>query len=110
MGEVLAEAPGEYLNVDRPTNAGMREYELNATGMNEDDWAEAGLRPKKVWPQAVPFQEFGLSDLDMHRACRETEARDRATIARLEYNVQILQNYIRLKEEEHELDIRASPW
>ncbi|KAI1626193.1 hypothetical protein EDD37DRAFT_607770 [Exophiala viscosa] len=41
MGEVLAEAPGQYLNVGRPTNAGMREYELNATGMNEDDWAEA---------------------------------------------------------------------
>ncbi|KIV78758.1 hypothetical protein PV11_06370 [Exophiala sideris] len=56
--------------------------------------------------QPGPFHQYGMPDLDVHRTCRESEARDRATIARLEYNMEILHNYIRLRDEEHEREIR----
>lgn len=57
--------------------------------------------------QPVLFQQFGMDTPDVHHTCRQTEARDRARIARLEYSVQNLHNFIRLREEEHELAIQA---
>ncbi|KAK4949789.1 hypothetical protein LTR10_011631 [Elasticomyces elasticus] len=57
------------------------------------------------YPQQ-PLHQYGMTDLDVHRTCRENQARDRATIARLEYNMEILHNYIRLRDEEHEREIQ----
>ncbi|KAI1616140.1 hypothetical protein EDD36DRAFT_124372 [Exophiala viscosa] len=89
-----------------------------AANFNDPSYAQQQMLFQQIPPAANPFDQnyaqqpasfhqLGLTDLDVHRTCRETEARDRGTIARLRYNVQNLQNYIRLKEEEHELEIRA---